>query len=449
MSDKRVCKIAAGLAGLLVPISKLKLDPSNARRHGPADLAHKAAALQRFGQQKPVVISAAGVVIAGNGIFQAAGQLGWTHIAAVRTALKGAEVRAYAIADNRTGELSEWDEDRLAEQLRELAAAKVDLDALGFTTDELADVLHEAQADEGPPAADAADEEPPRSRRGEVYRLGRHRLICGDATDAGTYQRLLGRRRAALAVTSPPYGVGKCYEEHGIEPWFSTVRPVIEQLCRRAEVVVWNIGDLYATGSQHIEPTFAHSLGMFAEHGFRPLWIRIWLKQGMNFGVAPYHLVSTKPVQQYEYVGAFGTDEEGAAISREDFCGTDFEWIVAMAGAKYRYVRRLSPRQRRDWGYAGVWQMNTVAANDEHPAMFPVELPLRAVLMHSDAGETVMEPFCGSGTTIIAAERTGRACMAVEISERFCDVARRRWAQEVHGEGCDWAELTPAAVGRP
>lgn len=164
----------------------------------------------------------------------------------------------------------------------------------------------------------------------------------------------------------------------------------------------------------------------------------------MNFGVAPYHLVSTKPVQQYEYVGAFGTDEEGAAISREDFCGTDFEWIVALAGAKYRYVRRLSPRQRRDWGYAGVWQMNTVAANDEHPAMFPVELPLRAILMHSDPGDIVLEPFCGSGTTIIAAERTRRTCLAIELSEQFCDVARRRWAQEVHGDDCDWAKLTPA-----
>jgi hypothetical protein len=222
---------------------------------------------------------------------------------------------------------------------------------------------------------------------------------------------------------------------------------VVEQLCRRADVVVWNIGDLYATGGQHIEPTFAHSLGLFGQRGYRPLWIRIWLKQGMNFGVAPYHLVSNKPVQQYEYLGAFGADEEGAAISREDFCGTDFEWIVALAGAKYRYVRRLSPRQRRAWGYAGVWQMNTVAANDEHPAMFPIELPLRAILMHSDAGQTVLEPFCGAGTTILAAERTQRSCLAIELDERFCDVARRRWAQEVFGKdgkGCNWAKLTPA-----
>jgi hypothetical protein len=188
---------------------------------------------------------------------------------------------------------------------------------------------------------------------------------------------------------------------------------------------------------------------MFAQHGFRPLWIRIWLKQGMNFGVAPYHLVSTKPVQQYEYVGAFGTDEEGVVIGRDDFRGADFEWIVALAGAKYRYVRRLSPRQRREWGYAGVWQMNTVAANDEHPAMFPVELPLRAILMHSDPGAIVLEPFCGSGTTIIAAERTRRTCLAIEVSERFCDVARRRWAQEVHGADCDWDRLTPAEGRRP
>jgi len=438
--------ICPNLRALAVPIDRIRPDRDNPRLHGDRSLHAIRASLSKFGQQKPIVVSADGVAVAGNGVLLAARQLGWSHVAAVRSNLRAAALRGYSIADNRTGELSEWDEHRLAEQLRELAAAQVDLESLGFTSDELADVLYGSQQPEDEPAAPAVEAKRPYSRPGEIYRLGSHRLLCGDSRKAESYASLMGESNAAVCITSPPYGVGKSYEEKGIAPWLATVTPAIEHICRRARVVVWNIGDLYATASQYIEPTFAHSIEIFRRHGFRPLWIRIWLKQGMNFGVGPYHLVSAKPVQQYEYMGAFGTDEEGAAISREDFDGTDFEWIIALAGAKYRFIRRLSPRQRRQWGYAGIWQMNTVAANDQHPAMFPLELPLRAMLMHSDRGDLVLDPFCGAGTTIIAAERTGRTCLAIELSPRFCDVARRRWAELAGSPGCNWRKATPPAL---
>jgi len=439
-------KIGKALRPLTVPIAGIRPDPENARLHPERNLDAIKASLRKFGQQKPIVVSAEGIAIAGNGVLQAAMELGWTEIAAVRSALKAKELRAYAIADNRTGELSEWDEDRLAEQLRDLAAAAIDMDSIGFNIDEIADILHQAAEPAVPEPAE--EESTPISKAGQIYRLGRHRLLCGDSTTAESYQRILGRNRAQLAVTSPPYGVGKNYEEQGIEPWFATIRPVIENLCARADVVVWNIGDLYTTGGQFIEPTFSHSLTMFAAGGYKPLWVRIWRKPGFNYGLNPYHTVTNKPVQQYEYIGAFGSDEDGVAIMREDFCGTDFEWIVALAGAKYRYVRRLSARQRRAWGYAGVWEMNTVSGEWNHPAMFPLELPLRAILMHSDRDATILEPFCGSGTTILAAEQSRRKCVAIELSERFCDVARQRWAEMVHGEECDWPRLTPAADGQ-
>jgi len=126
--------------------------------------------------------------------------------------------------------------------------------------------------------------------------------MCGDSTKHEDFLALMDGRKAQLCVTSPPYGVGKDYEKKGIEPWFETMRPVIKNVCRFSEIVCWNLGDLYATGSQFIEPTTMYSLDMFREQGFRPIWIRIWEKQGMNFGVGPYHLVSNKPVQQYEYI---------------------------------------------------------------------------------------------------------------------------------------------------
>jgi hypothetical protein len=226
--------------------------------------------------------------------------------------------------------------------------------------------------------------------------------MCGDSTSEADFAKLMDGGHAQMAVTSPPYGVGKEYEKAGIEPWFETVRPVIRNLCRYADIVCWNLGDLYPTGSQFIEPTSVYSVNMFLDNGYRPIWIRIWKKQGMNFGVGPYHLVSNKPVQQYEYISAF-------------------------AEHSYKFVKRLTKEERKEWGYAGIWELTTVRANKEHPAMFPVELPWRCIKMHSDKGGIVLEPFSGSGTTIIAAEQTERKCYAMELSPVYCDLAVERW----------------------
>ena len=150
--------------------------------------------------------------------------------------------------------------------------------------------------------------------------------------------------------------------------------------------------------------------------------IRVWKKQGMNFGVGTYHLVSNKPVQQYEYISAFSNNGEA-----EEYNDQEYLWLSAFAGHSYRFTKRLTKDERKKWGYAGIWEMTTVRANKEHPAMFPVELPWRCIKMHSDRGGIVLEPFSGSGTTIIAAEQTERRCCAMELSPVYCDLAVKRW----------------------
>ena len=227
-----------------------------------------------------------------------------------------------------------------------------------------------------------------------------------------------------MVVTSPPYGVGKDYETKGIEPWFETMRGVISNITKYAPIIVWNLGDLYSTGTQYIEPTSFYSHQMFGEAGYKPIWIRIWKKQGMNFGVGPYHLVTNKPVQQYEYISAFETTKP---VDADEYNDTQYLWLSAYANHNYRFVKRLSKQERKEWGYAGIWDINTVKANKEHPAMFPVELPWRCIKMHSDEGDGVLEPFCGSGTTIIGCEQLGRKCYAVERDPRYCDVTIKRW----------------------
>ena len=193
----------------------------------------------------------------------------------------------------------------------------------------------------------------PVTKRGDIWLLGNHRLMCGDSTKDEDFEKLMEGCHAQMAVTSPPYGVGKEYEKAGIEPWFETVRPVIRNLCRYADIVCWNLGDLYATGSQFIEPTSVYSVNMFLENGYRPIWIRIWKKQGQNFGVGPYHLVSNKPVQQYEYISAFSNKGEV-----EEYNDQEYVWLSAFAGHSYKFVKRLTKEERKKWGYAGIWAVS-------------------------------------------------------------------------------------------
>ena len=261
------------------------------------------------------------------------------------------------------------------------------------------------------------------TKTGDVWKLGVHRLMCGDSTSEVDFAKLMNGNKAQMTVTSPPYGVGKDYESKGIEPWFETMRPVVKNLTRYAGIVCWNLGDLYATGTQFIEPTNFYSSQLFSEQGFRPIWIRIWKKQGQNFGVGPYHLVTNKPVQQYEYISAFSKNGD------VEYNDQEYMWLSAYAGHAYRFVKRLTKEERKNWGYAGIWEMNTVRANKDHPAMYPVELPWRCIKMHSDRGDIVLEPFSGSGTTIIACEQLERVCYAMEKSPEYCDLAVKRWEQ--------------------
>jgi DNA modification methylase len=258
--------------------------------------------------------------------------------------------------------------------------------------------------------------------------------MCGDSTNTTDFEKLMGGKRAQLCATSPPYGVGKEYETKGIEAWFNTMRPAIKNICRNADTVCWNIGDLFSTGCQFIEPTFAYSVTMFADNGFRPLWVRIWDKKRQALSnSAPYHLATTKPVGDAEYVAAFTganeTENDETDISEHSF-------ITAFSNSNYKFVKRLSKQERRDWGYSSMWRIASVQGAsrtrdrlDErnHHARFPVELPWRCIKMHSDKNNIVLEPFSGSGTTIIAAEQTKRLCYAMELSLVYCDIAVARY----------------------
>ena len=191
-----------------VALDSLRLDPANVRQHDERNLEAIKGSLARFGQQKPIVVDGHGVIRAGNGTWEAARALGWTEIDVVETDLEGIEATAFAIADNRTSDLSEFDPPALAQLLDELRAEDA-LDGVGFDEADLDKLLRDLAAEEGPlDLADPGPMEPPEqpvSREGDLWILGNHRLFCGDSTDMQDVIRCMGDDKAALCATDPPY----------------------------------------------------------------------------------------------------------------------------------------------------------------------------------------------------------------------------------------------------
>lgn len=216
----------------------------------------------------------------------------------------------------------------------------------------------------------------------------------------------------------------KDYESKGIEPWFETMRPVVKNLTRYAGIVCWNLGDLYATGTQFIEPTNFYSSPAFRGAGLPPNLDSHLEKAGTK--------LRRRPLPS-------GDEQAGAAVrihlrvQQKWRCGVQRSGIhVAVGhtpGHAYRFVKRLTKEERKNWGYAGIWEMNTVRANKVTRQCTRLELPWRCIKMHSDRGDIVLEPFSGSGTTIIACEQLERVCYAMEKSPEYCDLAVKRWEQ--------------------
>lgn len=396
-------------------INPAAYNPRKDLKPGDAEYEHIKNSIDTFGYIDPIIWNKrTGNIVGGHQRFKILKAQGVKEIECVVVDYDETTEKAANASLNKAQ--GDWDMTKLDALLADLSPL-MDMGQFGFEIN-----LPQDSVEDDFDADKALEEiEEPVTKLGDIWALGRHRLMCGDSTSEADFDRLMDGAHAQCAVTSPPYGVGKEYEKAGIEPWFETMRPAIKNICKNADIVCWNIGDLYPTGTQFIEPTEMYSIGLFADNGFRPIWIRIWKKQGMNFGNSPYHLVTNKPVQQYEYITAL------AAQETDEYNDQEFAWVSAFAGHSYKFVKRLTKDERKNWGYAGIWEISTVRANKDHPAMFPVELPWRCIKMHSDRGSIVLEPFAGCGTTLIACEQTERRCYAMEISPVYCDLIVKRW----------------------
>ncbi|MFO1176035.1 MAG: DNA methyltransferase [Paracoccaceae bacterium] len=374
------------------PIGDLVPYVRNARTHSEAQVALIAGSIRDYGWTNPVLVDGANGILAGHGRVLAARQLGLTEVPTIELAhLTAVQKKAYILADNRLAEAAGWDRELLALELGDLDGLGVDLTGLGFDPGELDALLQAGQPD---PREDDVPEPPavPVSRMGDLWVLGSHRLLCGDATAPADVARLLEGVRPTLMVTDPPYGVAydpAWRNRAGLSATRRTGKVMNDDRADWREAWALFPGDVAYVwhGALHAT-TVAESL---AACGFAIRSQIIWAKERLVLSRGDYHW-------------------------QHEPC-----WYAVRSAGKGHWSG--DRRQTTLW---------TIASRDQdaatvHGTQKPVECMRRPMLNNSAPGQAVYEPFSGSGSTIIAAESCGRACHALELDPAYVDVAVMRW----------------------
>ncbi len=379
------------------PVEKLIPYIRNARTHSAEQVAQIAASIAEFGFVNPVLIGPDQVIIAGHARLQAALKLGLAEVPVIVLGhLSEAQRRALVIVDNRLALSAGWDEEMLRVELASLREDDFDLDLLGFTDEELEDLLRDPELCAGNTDEDSVPETPEAAVTvpGDVWILANHRLLCGDATQMGDVEKVLAGGLADMVWSDPPYGVnyGATMKDKlrgnkrkiANDSLGEGFEPFLRGAC--AHMLAVTKGTIYICMSSSELHTLYRA---FTEAGGHGSTFIIWAKNAFTMGRADYQ-------RQYEPM-LYGWRE-----------GTDHFWCGA-----------------RDQG--DVWFVNKPISNDLHPTMKPVELIERAVRNSSKTRDTVLDPFGGSGSTLIVCEKTGRQARLIELEPNYCDVTVQRW----------------------
>ena len=387
---------------VLWPLSRLRPYERNPRTHSREQIAKIADSISEFGFTNPILVDGAAGIIAGHGRLEAARRLGLAQVPVIElTHLSEEQKRAYLIADNRLALDAGWDDDLLREELEALRAGGFELGLTGFDDEELAALL------EGQPEGSAEEEdvvpevlEEATSRLGDLWLLGRHRLLCGDALDPEQVDALMGGDRARMVFTDPPWNVAigsnrpPATRRAGIAN-DDMPQAEFDVFLDRAAASIARVvsGDVFVVMSSSQWPSVDAALRAAGLHWSGTL---VWVKDVFVLGRSNFH-------RRFEPIW-YGWRKDG----------------------------KSSFRGRRDLD--DVWEFPRPRASEEHPTMKPVALVRKAVESSSLRGDSVLDLFGGSGSTLVACEQSGRRSLTMEIDPRYCDVIVRRW-QELTGEG--------------
>jgi DNA modification methylase len=379
----------------LVPISKLVPYVNNARTHSPEQITKLRSSLREFGFINPVIIDRDFNVIAGHGRILAAKEEGIKEVPCVfADHLTEAQKKAYIIADNRMAMEAGWDEELLRVEIESLQGMDFDPLLTGFDEKELAALFDDGmEAKEDDFDVDAELQKPAFSRLGDVWTLGRHRLVCGDSTKAETYTTLMDGVKANLVITDPPYNVnyegsaGKIKNDNMAgEKFYEFLLAAFQNM----ESVMAADASIYVF---HADTEGLNFRRAFADAGFYLSGCCIWKKQSLVLGRSPYQW-------QHEPV-LYGWKKNGR-----------HQW----------YTGRKETT---------IWEFDKPKKNGDHPTMKPIPLLAYPIGNSSMANSVVLDPFGGSGSTLIACEQTDRICRTIELDEKFCDVIVNRYIEQV------------------
>jgi DNA modification methylase len=413
--------ISESLLPLAVGVDTLQEDPRNARKHSTKNVDAIRQSLITYGQRKPIVVNKnTGVIEAGNGLYQAAKSLGWTQIAAVIVEDDPATATGFAIMDNRSAELSDWDETILKSLLLELENTDFEMSATGFQSIEIEEVLSDIRQPKVGLTDDDEVPEPeaPICQSGDLWLLGNHKLLCGDSTDSTSLELLMGAERADLVITDPPYNVGyktqstknnkiKDFDDKwSLDTYHLLLTGVVNNIYKytkdKAAVYMW-----YASSYSDIV------VGTLRQFGYSNQPPIIWLKDGMIFSYSTYH-------RTYE----------PCAYAFKD-------------GHKPYYNMKITAKQRDVWmnmdritfmDYLDVWYIQRDNSKEyKTPTQKPVALTERMLRNNSLPGHLILDTFGGSGSVLIGCEKWERACRVIELDPHNCDVIINRW-QNYTGE---------------
>lgn len=379
----------------LVDIHKLIPYVNNARTHNVQQINKLRSSLREFGFINPVIIDRDFNVIAGHGRIMAAKEEGINEVPCVFVDyLTEAQKKAYILADNRMAMDAGWDEELLKVEIEALQAEDFDLSLTGFDESELSgffDTADDAKDDDFD--VDAELEKPPVTKSGDLWLLGNHRLLCGDSTKAETYEMLMNGKKANLVVTDPPYNVnyqgtaGKIKNDNlendkFYQFLFDAFTCMEKAMADDASIYVF-----------HADTEGLNFRKAFADAGFYLSGTCIWKKQSLVLGRSPY---------QWQHEPClFGWKKNGK-----------HQWY--------------SDRKQTT-----IWEFDKPKKNGDHPTMKPVPLIAYPIKNSSMSNCIVLDPFGGSGSTLIACEQTNRICHTIELDEKYCDVIIKRYIEKV------------------
>lgn len=379
----------------LVPIGKLVPYVNNARTHSPEQINKLRSSLREFGFINPVIIDRDFGVIAGHGRILAAKEEGIAEVPCVfADHLTEAQKKAYIIADNRMAMDAGWDEELLRVEIEALQAEAFDLSLTGFDEKELSDLFKDdTDVQEDDFDVDTELEKPTFSKSGDVWTLGRHRLVCGDSTKAETFETLMQGRKANLVVTDPPYNVN--YE--GTAGKIKNDNLEDEKFYRFLFDAFSNIEKVMADDASiyvfHADTEGLNFRKAFSDAGFYLSSCCIWKKPSLVLGRSPY---------QWQHEPClYGWKKSGK-----------HQWYA-------------------DRKQTTIWEFEKTKKNTDHPTMKPIPLLAYPIQNSSMSNTLILDPFGGSGSTLIACEQTDRDCYTIELDEKYCDVIVKRYIEQV------------------